>query len=230
MKTGIKAPPAVVEEPTSVDLLGEHDGNDPKKRMAAQLKVAAARPENVAAENRMDEVVAAADKKEVEVATGLDLDFDPDTLIKWGRIEKSNIRVVKDIYVDMSSLTQKERILADIMIKGLFGNMPQDNVYTNAYEAALLALAITRINNKYFPIPDVIEDNKETKAYKDMVSAKMKLFRWLLDSNTNLIETLSVIFVNLERADALVEGMEGPTAKKSAAPSNQESSGSSVKS
>ena len=230
MNTDTKAPPAPGGDKRSVDLLGENDATDPKKRMAEQIKQAAARPENVAAEERMNEVVAAKDRKEVDIATGLDLDFDPETLIKWGRIEKSNIRVVKGIYIDMSSLTQKERILADILVKAQFGNMPQDNVYTNAYEAALIAMAITRINNKYFVIPDVVEDDKESDAYKDAVAAKAQLFGWLLNSNTNLIETLSLIYVNLERADALVEDMAGSTAKKSEAPSNPASSGSSAKS
>lgn len=153
--------------------------------------------------SRMAESLEKMDEAQASVQTGESLDFDIDSFIKEGIISKKNIPLMKDkLYVDMQTLTQKQRMFCEQMVRNKWGTMPSDNVYSTAIEAAILAMSITRMNNQQFPMPDMTDKSAANKALE---GRKVELFEKFLDSSSEFIRGLSLLYTNLALADLLSE-------------------------
>lgn len=138
------------------------------------------------------------------IKTGESLDFDISSFIKEGIIVKTNIPLMPDkLYVDMQTLTQKQRLLCEQMVKEEYGNLPADNVYSTAIEAAMLAMSITRMNNQYFPIPDATTKTPENLT---LLKKKKKLFDDFMKAPNDFIKALGLLYGNLSLAHLLTEG------------------------
>jgi len=205
-------------------------GPKSKEQLAQELAEAANTPENLERERVLGEAQGRAETQDREEMSGKDLDFDIASFVAYGKIKKENLLVIPGMYVDMQSLSQRDRIVADLLVKSKFGNLTAtDNVYNSALESAILAMSVTRINNKSFPLPSMDQQSKDPKVYAQYFSDKVLLFDKILDSNEKLVQFLSVLYNQLENADVLKEFKEGvDVGKKSDAPSSQKSSGSSA--
>ncbi len=143
--------------------------------------------------------VEADEKKDI---TGEDIDFDLEKFITEGVVFRKNIRLVEGVYVDMQTLTQRQQVLADRMVRSYLGsNPPRDLPYFDVMEAAVLAVAVTRMNNQHFPIPG------KTNSEEDRLAAERKtyLFEKFLDAPVAMIQALSFIYGNLPLRQALSE-------------------------
>lgn len=150
---------------------------------------------------------AEADLAEMELARskqvlGADLDFDVTKFITDGNIAKKNIKIFDKMYVDIHTLSQAERILADNLVIEKFGAASNNTSYLDSLEPAILAMAITRVNNTAFPTPDPY--NRQTEEYKNNMEKKKKLFDTFLESNMNLVTYLSTLYSNLYQIDDLI--------------------------
>lgn len=155
-------------------------------------------------EKKFDSQIAEMEEAERKEVTGEDLDFDIEKFIVEGVVSKKNIKLVDGVYIDMQTLTQKQQIVADRMVKGVVGSNPvRDLSFYDTMEVAVLAMAITRMNNQKFPMPDPTGPDKE--AFKEALERKEFLFRKLLDSSTVMIQALSLTYGNLPFAEALSE-------------------------
>ena len=171
--------------------------DEAKAQFREQLAAAEASPESKAMEAQLG---AAIDKRDDTVRRellGTDLDFDPKAFIIDGVISRKGIEVKKGVYVDMHTLTTKERMLAEAMVRDHWGNMKLDNVYLTAIEAAMVAVAITRINNQPFENPD-ISKGVEDKENQALYAGKRQLFQMFMDAGNEFVTMLSVLYRNLE--------------------------------
>lgn len=205
-------------------------GPKTEEQLAAELAQAAANEKNQEIERTLEGALDRADKITQEELTGKDLDFDVKTFIAYGAIRKDNIKIMDKVFADMQSLSQKDKLVAEQLVKARFGNLSaNDNVYSTAMESAILSMSILRINNKLYPMPTLEMMTKDPKAYAEKFTKKLDLYDMLLDANEKLVSLLSMLYGNLEVADALKEYKEGvDVAKKSEAPSSQNDSGSSA--
>lgn len=200
------------------------------EQLAAELRQAVETENNKKLDQEMEAARVRADKKDYEEMTGKDLDFDVKSFLTWGIVRKENIKVIDGFYVDMQSLTQRDRVVAEQLVKAKFGNLSAtDNVYATALESAVLAMAITRVNNKGYEIPTMKLAASDPKVYATLFDQKIELYDTLLDSSEKLVGFLSVLYNKLEAADILKEVKEKvDVGKKSDAPSSPASSGSSA--
>lgn len=200
------------------------------EELAAELAQATKAPGNAEMATKLEAGHAKAAEADRAEMTGKDLDFDVKAFLAWGVIRKENIKILDGVYVDIQSLTQRERLVAEQLVKSRFGNLSAaDNLYTSALESAILAVAVTRINNVEYPIPTMKLAAEDAKAYAERFDKKGQLYDYLLDSSEKLVGFLSVLYNKLEAADVLKDVKEGTdTGKKSDAPSSPENSGSSA--
>ena len=171
--------------------------DEEKEKIRKQLQESAGAAE-VGSEKLLAEAIQKRDDSNMRDVLGLDLDFDPLTFITQGIIVRKNLEVVVGkVFVDMKSLTTKDRMLAEAMVRDRFGNMRLDNVYLTAIEAAMMAVSIIRINSAVFPNPDIskpMTDELNKKPYE----AKNILFDMFLDTSNELVTMLPIIYKNLE--------------------------------
>jgi hypothetical protein len=184
--------------------------NDEEKEKARlALAEAQKRASETGQEAALESAIRAKEEKEMREALGLDLDFDPQEFITKGIISKKGIKVTDKLIVDMKTLSTKDRMLAEALVKEEFGNMKLDAVYLTAIEAAILAVAITRVNNQPFPIPtSPVTTEEQSKAYADAYEGKRRLFKTFLEANNDFISVLSVIYKNLENLNTPTEEVQ----------------------
>jgi hypothetical protein len=194
---------------------------------------------NTARLEKAGQDIQSGDEAAAAALSGADLDYDVRTLITRGIIQKEGIQVLSNMKVDMHTLDKKERMLADIMVGMVYGQIdPTSNAYYQAIEPAMLAVAITKIKVKRgeeehvetYEVPNFRDRNKleYVERYKALMTNKLKLFDMLLDSSTELVTTLTLINQQLELADVLI-GKEDAK-KNSSAPGTPSESGSSAES
>jgi len=187
-------------------------GDKTREEVANEIKKATTTPANLEMEAALGAAIDKADQKAEAESAGTDLEFSPEFFVKFGLIQKKNVRIVEGFVADMQTINQKQRMLAEMLVKAKFKNMHQDNVYAVAIEAAILAVAITRVNNKDYPIPDIMVGGNSPE-YIQALEGKAELFSLLLNASGELITLTSLIYTRLENADALVVGAESSEKK-----------------
>ncbi len=178
-------------------LPGLNVSDEEKEKMRKQLAEAQKTSEGGENEKKLTDAIQRREEEQRKELMGTDLDFDPKEFITKGIIVRKGIPINDKVYVDMRSLSTKERMLAEALVRNRFGNMKMDTVYLTAIEAAMMAVAVTRINNQPFENPDVAKtaDDPENKP---LYEGKNKLFDMFLDSSSDLVTMLSVLYKNLE--------------------------------
>lgn len=169
-----------------------------KAKIRAELEAGRARAEGSEGAQGLENAIQLREQQDQKDSLGLDLDFDVKAFITEGVIVKRGIQVSDKVYVDMRTLTTKERMLAEAMVRDKFGNMKLDSVYLTAIEAAMMAVSITRINNQKFDNPDVSKSIQQDKENAALYEHKRELFEAFLDSSNELVTMISVIYKNLE--------------------------------
>lgn len=181
-------------------LEGPNLSEEEKSKIREQLRTAETQAMGGEAESNLEKALQDKQAKDFREALGLDLDFDPKAFITQGVIIRKGIKVAENVYVDMRSLTTKERMMAEALVRDAYGVMRLDAVYLTAIEAAMMAMSITRINRQTYESPDVskpLNDPKEP-ANKLLYDNKVTLFNMFMDSSNELVTMLSVIYKNLE--------------------------------
>ena len=172
--------------------------DEEKEKIRLQLQEAEGGAAKSGSEKLLAEAIQKRDDSNMREVLGLDLDFDPLKFITEGVIIRKNLEVVAGkIFVDMKSLTTKERMLAEAMVRDRFGNMRLDNVYLTAIEAAMMSVSIIRINNAVFPNPDISKPMTD-EMNKKLYEAKNQLFDMFMDTSNELVTMLSILYKNLE--------------------------------
>lgn len=156
----------------------------------------------------LERAMADAEAKNVRESLGLDLTFDPKTFITTGTVLRKGLKIMDGVYVDMKSLSTKERMVAEGLVWDKFGVMRSDGVYFHAIEAAILAVSILRINREEFPIPLIGGPDKDNANF---LERKRSLFETLLDASSELVDGISLVYKNLK----LIEVPNEETQKKS---------------
>jgi hypothetical protein len=175
-------------------------------------------------EDSFDALIQSKEAKDTRDAMGMDIEFDIDSLILQGSIERKGIFLAKGFpYFDMHTLTKEEDMLAEEFVQEIIGNtIKVDKVYYEKKEVAVLAMAITRMNNARFPKPD--KRSMDEKLYNYCIEKKKLLMSTLTVSQNNTVSALSLIYSNLALADVLSDEAK----KKSEELLDQENSGQSV--
>jgi len=161
-------------------------------------------------EAQLQQAQSEIEAKELRDALGLDLPFDIDGLIKKGVIEKKGIKVPLgpeqgELYVDMHTLQKAEVILVEQLVEAVFGVMPRNHQYIEARMAATVAMAVTRCNNAAYEVPDPM-GNQNDATWKTRWARKLDFYQnVMLKLDDEIINTLNFIYVNLEKADALID-------------------------
>ncbi len=144
-----------------------------------------------------------ADAKEARENMGLDLDFDVASLVEDGVIAKRGVPIVpKKMYVDMHSpLLKSEAIAASRLVEEAFPSKDIGMILSETgierKTAAVLAMAITRVNKSKFPTP---EDGKEDgKAWDD----KKALFLRMFQMPNPVVDRLWILYTNMPVAEEL---------------------------
>jgi len=97
----------------------------------------------------------------------------------------------------------------------LGGGIKLSKPYYEAKATAMLAMAITRCNNRLFPVPPTESGKNKSVEFENAWKGKQELFNIILSLPSHLVDNLSFVYVNLEKADVLVEGADQ---KKSSRP------------
>jgi hypothetical protein len=169
--------------------------------------------------------------KEVRQALGLDIEFDVSKIITQGIIEKRGIKIIEPIeaadgnpgspglWLDMHTLSKEEDIMSEQLVmnayEALGGGIKLSKPYYEAKATAMLAMAITRFNNKLFPVPPTDPAKRKSPEFETAWKGKQELFNIILSFPSHLADNLSFVYVNLSKADVLVEGADQ---KKSSRP------------
>lgn len=172
-----------------------------EEKAKARQELLAAEEKNRASgkEGVLEAAIDAREAEEAKAALGLDLEFDPKDFITTGIITRKGIKVNDKMFVDMKTLSTKDRMLAEALVKEKYGVMKLDAVYLTAIEAGMLAVAITRVNNQPFPMPpETIVNKADQEAFDVAYAGKKKLFETFLDANNDFVSLLSYIYKNLE--------------------------------
>lgn len=157
---------------------------------------------------------------ELEALAGTDLDFDVESLIQDGSISKTEIMLLPArgtkpaLYCDMHTLSKEEDLLVERLVAEVCGLRTMGREYTQARGTAILAMAVTRFNNRPYPVPDYFGERDE--AWMDKWAGKVELFKHLLKAQSQVSEGLAIIYQNLGAADLLKED-----AKKKSSPQPQ---------
>jgi len=157
--------------------------------------------------------------KERRQALGLDIEFDVSKLITQGIVEKRGLKIIEGLYIDMHTLTKEEDILAEQLVEQVYealgGGIKLSKPYYEAKATAMLAMAISRCNNRVFPGPPTEPDKRKSAEFESAWKGKVELFQIVLKFPSNLVDSLSFVYVNLDKADVL---LEGESQKKSSRP------------
>ncbi len=167
---------------------------------------------NREAQNKLNEAQESADRAEAISALGLDLDFDPRKLLTDGIIEKKGLKVLENFFIDIHTLDKREDILADRLVAQVFGGglgLSIGKPYLECKMAATLAVAITRCNKVIFKVPDFAaergDDEISRKVWDANWASKVELLDIILKLPSHLVDTLIIIYTNLEKSDFLQE-------------------------
>jgi hypothetical protein len=171
--------------------------DEEKEKIRQQLNQAEGASAGGENERKLEKAIEEQDAKNLRESLGLDLDFDVKAFITQGVIVKKGIKVNDKMFVDMKTLTTKERMVAEALVRDRFPGMKLDTVYLTAIEAAMVAMSITRINNVPFENPDVSQP-LSNEVNKGLYAGKNKLFDMLMESSNEVVTMLSVIYKNLE--------------------------------
>jgi hypothetical protein len=172
-----------------------------EEKARARQELLAADEKNRASgkEGVLEAALEAREAEEAKASLGLDLEFDPKEFITSGIIARKGIKVNDKMFVDMKTLSTKDRMLAEALVKEKYGVMKLDAVYLTAIEAAMLAVAITRVNNQPFPMPpEVVTTKAEQEDFDAAYAGKKRLFDTFLEANNDFVSLLSYIYKNLE--------------------------------
>ena len=175
----------------------------------AAEQIAAGRKKNKGVATQFEDDLKKKAAREEDEATGKDIPFDVHSFITEGVVTRQNIQLNATTFIDLKTLTHKERLIAELLVKDKYGNLSIGHIYANAIEAAMLALAVLRINDTEFPMPDA-DAAADDPSYAIALQEKKKIFNMLLDSPAKLVEALSVVYNNLEN----IEVREPKTIKK----------------
>lgn len=174
---------------------------------------------NAASREQAGSIMQEIEDKETRQALGLDIEFDVSKIITQGIIEKRGIKVMEGLWLDMHTLTKEEDIMSEQLVmnayEALGGGIKLSKPYYEAKATAMLAMAITRFNNKLFPVPPANPAKLKSPEFEAAWKGKQELFGIILSFPSNLVDNLSFVYVNLSKADVLVEGADQ---KKSSRP------------
>ncbi len=196
-------------ENTSDNLLQQLTDITPEqiKRNIQKMKENAA-PVMEEAEKALD----ALEEKRRKEALGLDVPFDIKEFVTKGSIAHKGLEIVKGTYTDMHSLTKRERILAESIVYERSGKIDTASpAYGHYLETAMMALAITRMNDAFYPTPDRKTQTPET--FKKNLEGKLDFYDSLLDCDSSVVSALVFIYDRLAAADVLLKDED--TKKKS---------------
>ena len=176
--------------------------------MIAQVKSGAMGDASVKMAQGLENAIQEAEGKAIKESLGVDLPFDPKTFITTGAILRKGLEVLPGVFVDMKTITTRERMIAETLVKDEFGVIKMDPAYFTAIEAAILSLAILRINNQPYPMP-VLGAKGEENAL--LYSAKKDLMNVLLEADESFVSALGVLYKSL----SILETPDDKTQKKS---------------
>ncbi len=186
---------------------------------------------NAAQREQAGIIMEEIEDKENRQALGLDIEFDVSKLITQGIVEKRGLKILDSVeakdgkpgnpglWMDMHTLTKQEDILTEQLVESVYenlgGGIKLSKPYYEAKATAMLAMAITRLNNRVFPSPPNDGQKQSTVEFQAALKGKIELFNIILKLPSNLVDSLQFIYVNLSNADVLLEGDEQ---KKSSRP------------
>ncbi len=174
---------------------------------------------NAAQREQAGAIMQEIEDKETRQSLGLDIEFDVSKIITQGIVEKRGIKVMDDLWLDMHTLPKQEDIMAEQLVMDAFealgGGVKLSKPYYEVKATAMLAMAITRFNNKLFPTPPTEPTKHKSPEFEAAWQSKQQLFNIILSFPSRLVDNLSFLYVNLSSADVLVEGAEQ---KKSSRP------------
>lgn len=157
--------------------------------------------------------------KEQREMLGLDIEFDISKLITQGIVEKRGIKIMDNLYLDMHTLSKAEDILAEQMVDQVLsdaaGGIKLSKPYYEARALAILVMSVTRCNNRSFPVPPLESDKRKSEEFKKAWDDKILLLNTFLQFSGSTIDSLTFVYMNLDKADILVEGAKQ---KKSSRP------------
>jgi hypothetical protein len=195
-------PPQPPQAPSQAAVLGGQDAASLRKQVEEMERLTASSREQ--AQGIMQEI----EDKELRQTLGLDIEFDVSKLITQGIVEKRGLKIVDGLWVDMHTLTKEEDILSEQLVEQVYESMGGIKLSKGYYEAkasAMLAMAITRCNNKLFPAPPTEAAKQKTEEFKRSWDDKVSLFHIILKFPSSLVDSLSFVYMNLEKADVLLE-------------------------
>jgi hypothetical protein len=157
-----------------------------------------------------DKVIAEAIDKtetaEMRRALGLDIPFDVRALLIRGVVEKRGMKVASDLFIDMHTLTKAEDILAEKLVEAFHGPMELTKAYLEAKLVATITIAITRINQDLFPVPDPLDPAaRSNDEWRTAWEAKRGLFRAFMALPAGDVDALGTVYANLGRMDELIQ-------------------------
>ena len=156
----------------------------------------------------LEKTIQAAEAKSLRENLGVDLPFDPKVFITTGAVLRKGLEIMPNVYADMKTLTAKDRMVAEAIVREVTGPVQLTGAYFQAIEVAVLAVAILRINEASFPIP-AFGDISETGKFR--YQQKVDLYKTLMEADMDYIQSLSVVYKNLK----LLEDPSEETLKKS---------------
>lgn len=174
---------------------------------------------NAAQRGQAEGIMREIEDKELRQTLGLDIEFDVTKLITQGIVEKRGLKIVDGLWVDMHTLTKEEDILSEQLVEHVYeslgGGIKLSKPYYEAKATAMLVMAITRCNNKLFPTPPTEPAKQKSPEFEKNWRGKIDLFNIVLRLPAPLVDALSFVYVNLDKADIL---LEGENQKKSSRP------------
>lgn len=179
--------------------------NDELKRQLAEMDKRTAKSRDEA-EGILQEI----ENKETREMLGLDIEFDVTKLITQGIVEKRGIKIMDNLFLDMHTLTKAEDVLAEQLVEQFQATMGLGVKLSKAYyevkSTAMLAIAVTRMNNRTFQVPPLEADKRESDEFNSAWNGKVELLKIMMQMPGTLIDSLTFVYMNLDKADVLVEG------------------------
>lgn len=177
------------------------DSMDPQ---TLKQKLAEMENKNQGAAQKMSSLLEEAEDKADRELLGLDVEFDIDSIIKLGAVEKKGLTIpgIPEFPIfDMHTITNSEDSLAERITQAELGSsLKVDKEYYEVKEAAMLAMAITRLNSGHFPSP---RPEMPKDVFDFAYEKKVLLFKALRKMQKGITSTLSLMYSNLALADVL---------------------------
>jgi hypothetical protein len=172
-----------------------------------------------ASRDQAEGIMKEIEDKELRQTLGLDITFDVSKLITQGIVAKRGLKITEGLWVDMHTLTKEEDILCEQLVEQVYeslgGGIKLSKPYYEAKATAMVAMAISRCNNQLFPTPPTEPGKQTTPEFQKNWQGKVDLFNIILKFPSSLVDALSFVYVNLEKADVL---LDGDNQKKSSRP------------